>query len=108
MGREVGATLNFMAVVCRSALVSTETRGVKTLKKSVHARLGKHERVLVEQLKTATGLSESELVRRGLRAFAREQQRRSALELAGASVGRFERAPRDLSTKRTRLDGFGE
>jgi hypothetical protein len=78
------------------------------MKDYIHARLGKQDRALLEQLKKATGLSESELVRHGLHVLARETQRRSALELAGTSVGRFERGPRDLSTNREHLDGFGE
>jgi hypothetical protein len=37
-----------------------------------------------------------------------ERQRRSALQLAGTSVGKFKKGPRDLSTNRKHLDGFGE
>lgn len=78
------------------------------MKDYIHARLGKQDRAMLEQLKKATGVSESELVRQGLQLLARELQQRSALELAGASVGRFEGGPRDLSTNRDHLDGFGE
>ena len=75
----------------------------------IHARLGKEERVLLEQLKQATGRSESEIVRRGLRLVAEaEGRRRSALDLAGASVGRFKKGPADLSTNKRHLEGFGE
>lgn len=79
------------------------------MKRYIHARLGDEERTLLQQLKRATGCSESEIVRRGLRLVAQEERRqRSALELAGPSVGRFKKAPRDLSTNRRHLDDFGQ
>ena len=37
-----------------------------------------------------------------------ERRRPSALELAGPGVGRFKKGPRDLSTNRKHLEGFGE
>ena len=79
------------------------------MKPYVHARVGKEDRALLDRLKHATGRSESDLVRRGLRLVAKELGGRpSARELAGPSVGKFERGPRDVSTNRTHLDGFGE
>ncbi len=79
------------------------------MKPYVHARVGREDRALLDTLKDATGRSESDLVRRGLRLVAEELGgRRSALDLAGPSVGRFTRGPRDLSTNRKHLDGFGE
>ena len=79
------------------------------MKTYVHARLGKTDRTVLEDLKTRTGRSESELVRRGLHLVAQEErQRRSALDLAGASVGKFKKGKPDLSTNRKHLDGFGE
>ena len=79
------------------------------MKPYVHARVGKDDRALLDRLKDATGRSESDLVRRGLRLVARELgAHRSARELAGSSVGKFARGPRDLSTNQTHLDGFGE
>ena len=79
------------------------------MKPYVHARVGKEDRALLDRLKHATGQSESDLVRRGLRLVAKELGgRRSARELAGPSVGRFKRGPRDLSTNRNHLGGFGE
>jgi hypothetical protein len=60
-------------------------------------------------LKRTTGQTESEIVRRGLQLVAQEERRRrSALELAGSSVGQFKKGPRDLSTSRKHLEGFGE
>jgi hypothetical protein len=78
------------------------------MKDYIHARLGKQDREVLERLKKATGLSESDIVRKGLHLVAREVQQRSALDLAGSSVGRFGRGPRDLSTSRDHLEGFGE
>jgi Arc/MetJ-type ribon-helix-helix transcriptional regulator len=78
------------------------------MKTYIHARLGEEDRVALEALKEATGQSESEIVRRGLQLVAQEEgQRRSALTLAGRSVGRFRKGPRDLSTNRGHLEGFG-
>lgn len=79
------------------------------MKPYVHARVGKADRALLDGLKRSTGRSESELVRCGLRLVAKELGGRpSARELAGPSVGKFTRGPRDLSTNKTYLDGFGE
>lgn len=78
------------------------------MKKYVHARLGKEDRALLEELKRATGHSESELLRRGLRLVQRElEQQESALHRAGASVGKFAGGPRDLSSNKTHLEEFG-
>ena len=58
---------------------------------------------------SATGRSESDIVRQGLHLMAEAAgRRRSALRLAGRSVGRFKKGPRDLSTNRKHLEGFGE
>lgn len=79
------------------------------MKTYIHARLGDKEQSALEDLKAKTGQTESELVRRGLRLLAEEERRRrSALDLAGTSVGRFKKGPRDLSTSRKHLEGFGE
>jgi hypothetical protein len=79
------------------------------MKDYIHARLNQADRGLLEQLKQTSGLTESELVRRGLQLVAAEERgRRSALNLAGSSVGRFTGGPRDLSVNRRHLDGFGE
>jgi hypothetical protein len=79
------------------------------MKAYIHARLGNEDRAALEELKAKTGQTESEIVRRGLQLVAQEERRRrSALDLAGASVGRFKKGPRDLSTNRKHLDGFGK
>ena len=67
------------------------------MKAYIHARLGREDRAALERLKARTGQSESEIVRRGLQLVAREEAGlRSALDLAGRSVGRFKKGPRDL------------
>lgn len=79
------------------------------MKRYIHARLGEDERTALEELKEATGQTESEIVRRGLQlAVAEARRHRSALDLAGRSVGRFKKGPNDLSTNRRHLEGFGE
>ena len=79
------------------------------MKAYIHARLGEDERTVLEELKQSTGRTESAIVRRGLQLVAEEEgRRRSALELAGRSVGRFKKGPRDLSTNRRQLEGFGK
>ena len=79
------------------------------MKTYVHARLGKVDRTVLEDLKARTGRSDSELVRRGLHLVAQEErQRQSALELAGPSGGKFKKGRRDLSTNRKHLDAFGK
>jgi hypothetical protein len=81
-------------------------RQVKTY---LHARLGKADQDALEELKAATGCTESEIVRRGLRLLVQEERRRrSALDLAGESVGRFDGGPRDLSTNTRHLEGFAK
>lgn len=82
---------------------------IRFVKPYVHARVGKKDRALLDRLKHSTGQSESEMVRRGLRLVAQELgERPSARDLAGPSVGKFTRGPRDLSTNKTHLEGFGE
>ena len=79
------------------------------MKAYVHARLREEDQIILDRLKRATGRTESEIVRRGLQLVAEaEDRRRSALDLAGRSVGRFKTGPRDLSTNKKRLEGFGE
>lgn len=79
------------------------------MKAYVHARLSREDRAALEKLKAATGRSESELVRLGVRLAAEELAARpSAKDLAGKSVGRFAGGPPDLSSNRKHFDGFGE
>ncbi len=78
------------------------------MKRYIHARLRPDDRRVLEQLKRSTGRTESEILCRGLRLVAEEEgPRRSALDLAGRSAGRFKGGPRDLSTNQKHLDAFG-
>jgi len=78
------------------------------MKTYIHARLSKEDRAVLEELKKSTGRSESELVREGLRLIRRELERkRSALEVAGRSSGKFAGGPKDLSTNEEYLGEFG-
>lgn len=79
------------------------------MKTYVHARLGSAEREVLDELKEATGKSDSDLVREGLHLLAREARRpMSACDLAGDSVGKFGKGPHDLATHPRHLEGFGE
>ena len=79
------------------------------MKAYIHARLGREDRAVLESLKQATGRSESEIVRRGLRLVSQElTPAQSARDLAGQSVGRFKRGPRDLATNAKHLADFGK
>lgn len=79
------------------------------MKAYIHARLDAAERAALDEVRDATGETDSQIVRRGLQLVAKEaRRRRSALELAGRSVGRFKSGPRDLSTGSKHLQGFGE
>lgn len=78
------------------------------MKTYIHARLRKEDLAVLEELKKATGRSESELIREGLRLIRRGlEHKRSALELAGRSSGRFAGGPKDLSTNKEHLAEFG-
>ncbi len=82
---------------------------MRRMKAYVHARLTKKDRAILDDLKRSTGRSESDLVRRGLQLALLEQDgRKSALELAGRSVGKFKKGPRDLARNKKHLDGFGQ
>lgn len=79
------------------------------MKSYIHVRLSKDDRATLEELKKRTGRTESEILGRGLHLVAQEErQRPSALALAGRSGGRYKSGPRDLSTNRKHLEGFGE
>lgn len=78
------------------------------MKNYVHARLGAEERAQLEELKRATGDTESALIKRGIQLVHEREvrSRRSVLDVAGRIVGKH-RGPKDLSTNRKHLDGFG-
>jgi hypothetical protein len=79
------------------------------MKSYIHARLTDADREVLKELRAATGKGESELVRRGLRLVLEELGKRaSALDLAGDSVGRFRKGPKDLARNKAHLSGFGK
>jgi hypothetical protein len=79
------------------------------MKAYIHARLSREDREILEKLKAATGRSESDLLRLGIRRAAEDLDARpSALDLAGTSSGRFVGGAEGLSVSRSHLDGFGE
>jgi hypothetical protein len=91
------------------ARISEVCATLEPMKTYVHAHLGKANREVLEELKSRTRQSESELVRRGIHLVAQEErQRRSVLQLAGTSVGKFKKGPRNLTTNREHLEGFGK
>ena len=79
------------------------------MKNYIHARLTAEDLEVLEKLRKVTGEAESALVRKGLRLVLKEVgHRASALDLAGDSVGRFRKGPRDLARNKKHLKGFGE
>ena len=78
------------------------------MKSVIHARLSSDDRALLADLKRATGHSDTELIRRGLRLMQKDLGAvPTALEVAGRSAGKFSGGPRDLSTDPKHLDEFG-
>lgn len=79
------------------------------MKPYVHARLGPDERRQLEELKRVTGESETKLVKEGLRLVHEREVhgRRSVLDVAGRTVGKYRGGPKDLSTNKKHLDDFG-
>ena len=78
------------------------------MKNYVHARLTRDERRRLDELKRATGETESTLVKRGLRLVeAQVRPQRSALDVAGDLVGKYAGKFTDLSTNKKHLDDFG-
>ncbi len=79
------------------------------MKDYIHARLSPAETTALKSLREITGKRDSELVREGLRSLYRRatKGRRSALELAGTSVGKFLSPLTDLSTDKKYLEGYG-
>lgn len=60
----------------------------------IHARLSQEEERLLDTLKALTGHSVSDLIKEGLRLIARRKMRsfKTAIEVAGSSVGKFSSA----------------
>lgn len=73
--------------------------------KVVHARLDEETQRLLERLRRRTGLNDSDLVRRGLRALADSELPPRGRMPVG--VGRFESGVPDLGSNKQHLKGFG-
>lgn len=75
------------------------------MEKVVHARLDEETQQLLERLRRQTGLNDSSLVRRGLRALA------GAMLLPRGRIpvgtGKFESGVDDLGSNKEHLRGFG-
>lgn len=73
--------------------------------RTVQARLDEETQTLLERLRRRTGLSESELLRRGLHLLARDAGARRPRTVIG--IGRFASGRPDLGTNPKHLEGFG-
>lgn len=71
----------------------------------VQSRLDPETLDLLTRLRRSTGLSESELLRRGLRRLAEQEPRARHSRIVG--VGRFASKVADLASNKRRLRGFG-
>ncbi len=71
----------------------------------VHARLDEETDGVLRRLRRSTGLGESELIRRGLRALGAVSARRGRTGVIG--LGEFASGIRDLGSNKRHLDGFG-
>lgn len=77
------------------------------MKNYVHARLNDEESKLLKELKEQTGETNSSLIKKGLKlVYQQKNKRKTALELAGDSVGKFS-GPYDLSTNPKHMEGYG-
>lgn len=73
--------------------------------KLVQARLDDETDELLKELRKRTGLSDSELVRRGVRSLAESLPTRAGVRVIG--VGRFSSGVRDLGSNKAHLAGLG-
>jgi hypothetical protein len=73
--------------------------------KVVQARLDDETHALLQHLRRRTGMSESELLRRGLRAMAALPDARGRPRVIG--VGKFASRVDDLGSNKAHLKGFG-
>jgi hypothetical protein len=71
----------------------------------VHARVDEETDALLRRLRRSTGLGDSELIRRGLRALAAVSARRDRPGVIG--LGAFASGIRDLGSNKRHLEGFG-
>lgn len=75
------------------------------MSKVVHARLDPPSLALLTELRRRTGLSDSELLRRGLAALEAQLPARRARCILG--LGKFASGKPDLGSNKSHLEGFG-
>ncbi len=73
--------------------------------KIVHARLDAKSHELLQRLRRSTGLTDSDLLRRGLRTLAEQSEPRSTPRIVG--LGKFASGRPDLGSNKDHLRGFG-
>jgi hypothetical protein len=71
----------------------------------VQARIDERTERVLADLRRRTGLTDSELVRRGLLALSRDQPRKLTKRIRG--MGKFASGRSDLATAPDALEGFG-
>ncbi len=71
----------------------------------VHARLDPESRRTLDRLKRRTGLTDSELIRRALKAYSDREASSAPRRIIG--LGEFESGVADLATNEEHLAGFG-
>ena len=82
--------------MCYTPLVSKAT---------IHARLDAETQALLRRLRRRTGLSDSEILREGIRVVARDRLLAGRHRIVG--LGRFASGRHDLGSNKTLLEGFG-
>jgi hypothetical protein len=73
--------------------------------KIVHARLDEETHQLLRRLRQRTGLTDSDLLRRGLKALAAQSERGRRPRIVG--LGKFASGRPDLGSNKAHLKGFG-
>jgi len=79
---------------------------LQDMAKIVHARVDRETEALLRRLQRRTGLTESDLLREGLKAIARERLVGESDRIAG--VGEFRSGQKDLGSNPRHLAGFGK
>jgi hypothetical protein len=73
--------------------------------KIVHARLDDESHRLLKRLRRSTGLTDSDLLRQGLRTLATNRRAHGRPAILG--LGKFTSGHRDLASNKAHLRGFG-
>jgi hypothetical protein len=73
--------------------------------RTVHARIDRETELLLARLRRRTGLSESEILREGLKAVARDRLLDKGTRIVG--LGQFASGEKDLGSNQRHLVGFG-